>query len=108
MNTTSQENDSMAKGDMLVNNLIYRQPQQLSLAVNRTMKRQRFQLKNYDSGDTATINWNTGSDYIKQYNSYLTFTLKLTGTGTPTANFGVGSAINVIESLIINTKSALL
>ena len=71
MNTTSQENDSMAKGDMLVNNLIYRQPQQLSLAVNRTMKRQRFQLKNYDSGDTATINWNTGSDYVKQYNSYL-------------------------------------
>ena len=30
--------------------------------------------------------------------------MKLTGT-TPTANFGVGSAINVIESLIINTKS---
>ena len=103
MNPTSQE-DSMAKGDMLVNNLIYRQPQQLSLAVNRTMKRQRFQLKNYESGDTATINWNTGSDHVKQYNSYLTFTLKLTGT-TPTANFGVGSAINVIESLIINTKS---
>ena len=105
MNTTSQENDSMAKGDMLVNNLIYRQPQQLSLAVNRTMKRQRFQLKNYDNGDTATINWNTGSDYVKQYNSYLTFTVKLTGTDTPTANFGVGSALNVLETLIINTKS---
>ena len=51
------------------------------------MKRQRFQLKNYESGETATINWNTGSDYVKQYNSYLTFTLKLTGTSTPTANF---------------------
>ena len=71
MNSTSQENDSMAKGDMLVNNLIYRQPQQLSLAVNRTMKRQQFQRKNYEGGDTAVINWNTGSDYIKTYNSSL-------------------------------------
>ena len=51
MNTTSQENDSMAKGDMLVNNLIYRQPQQVSLAVNRTMKRQQFQRKNYEDGE---------------------------------------------------------
>ena len=95
---------SQIKGDMRVNNLIYKQPDSLSLAVNRTMKRQKFQQNSYSDGETAIINFNTGSDYMKNCNSYLTFELTLTGT-TPTANFGIGSAVNLFESILITTRS---
>lgn len=99
---TSSSN--LMSGDLRVNNLVYRQPDSLSLATNRTMKRQKFQQSSYSDGETAIINFNTGSDYIKGCNSYLVFDLLLTGT-TPTGNFGMGSAINVIDNILITTRS---
>ena len=78
--TSMTKGNDRSKGDLLVNNLIYRQPQQLSLAVNRTLKRQQFQRSSYEAGETAIINWNTGSDSVNSPNSYLVFTVKLTGT----------------------------
>ena len=103
MTSMTQGNDR-SKGDLLVNNLIYRQPQQLSLAVNRTLKRQQFQRSSYEAGETAIIDWNTGSDSVTAPNSYLVFTVKLTGTD-PKANFGVGSAINLFDRITITSKS---
>ena len=93
-----------AKGDLAVNNLIYRQPKALSLAVNRTMKRQQFQKSSYLASEIARCDWNTGSDYVNCENSYLTFKVKLTGT-TPTANWGSGSAINVIDRITVTSRS---
>ena len=95
---------NLIQGDLRVNNLVYRQPDSLSLATNRTMKRQKFQQSSYSAGDTAVIIWNTGSDYIRTCNSYLVFDMVCTGS-TPTANFGVGSAVNVIDSILITTRS---
>jgi hypothetical protein len=94
----------MDKGDMRINNLMYKQPERLSLAVNRTMKRQRFEKSTYTAGETAVINFNTGSDYVKCCNSYLVLDLLVTGT-TPTANFGAGSAVNLIQRALVTTRS---
>lgn len=96
--------DVSSKGDMMVNNLIYRQPKALSLAKNRTLRRQKFQLGTYSDSQTSTIVLNTGSDYVKTSSSYLTFNMLLTGT-TPTANFANGSAVNIIEDISIRTRS---
>ena len=96
--------DKTVQGDLMVNNLIYKQPKALSLAVNRTMKRQLFQKSSYTASEIARIDWNTGSDYVNPHNSYLTFKVLLTGT-TPTGNFGNGSAVNFIERITITTRS---
>ncbi len=96
--------ESDYKGDLLVNNLIYRQPKSLSLATNRTARRQQFYRDSYTSGETAIIKLNTGSDHLKLCNSYLTFNMLVTGT-TPTANFANGSAVNVIQNITVRGKS---
>ena len=96
--------DQSYSGDLLVNNLVYRQPKAPSLAVNRTMRRQNFQRSSYTASETAIIVLNTGSDYLKACNSYLTFNMLLTGT-TPTGNFGNGSAVNVIQNITIRSRS---
>lgn len=96
--------DEKINGDLMVNNLVYKMPKALSLAVNRTMKRQYFHRNSYSDGENAIIDFNTGSSYIKCCNSYLTFNLKLTGT-TPTGNFANGSAINILNAINIQTRS---
>ena len=100
----SDVSQQAGSGDLLVNNLTYEQPKALSLAVNRTFNRQYFQRDNYSAGQTAIIDLNTGSDYIDPTNSYLTFSVLLTGT-TPTANFASGSAMNLIRQVTIRSRS---
>lgn len=96
--------DEQNASDLMVNNLIYKQPKSLSLAVNRTLKRQYFQRSSYSASETAIIDWNTGSSYVKSCNSYLTFKVLVTGS-TPTANFANGSAMNLINHITIRTRS---
>jgi hypothetical protein len=48
--------------------------------------------------------WNTGTSYVNCDNSYLSFKVALTGT-TPTASFGSGSALNVINEVRIQSRS---
>lgn len=95
---------SLARGDMRVNNLVYKQPERVSLAVNRTMKRQNFERASYASDETAIIRFNTGSDYVRCSNSYLTFEATAVGS-TPVASFGVGSAMNFVDSIKATTRS---
>ncbi len=104
VNVDMKKPQSDAKGDLQVNNLVYRQPSALSLAVSRKMCRQYFQRSAYSAGENAIIELNTGSSYINPHNSYLTFKLDLVGAGAE-ANFGVGSAINLIESITIRSRS---
>lgn len=100
-----EKKDMRKQGDLMVNNLIYEQPKALSLAVNRTMKRQYFQQTDYSGGANALIHLNTGSDYLNCANSYLTFNVALTGT-TPVAGFGTGgSALNFIERVTVTSRS---
>ena len=73
----SDTTDSESKGDLLVNNLVYKQPKNLSLAKCRTHVKQFFQRSDYPSAPnkTAIIDWNTGSSYIDVGNSYLALTV---------------------------------
>lgn len=107
MSTEEKSLSATVKGDLMVNNLIYKQPQALSLAVNRCMKRQLFEKTNYAATEIARCTWNTGSGYINPHNSYLTFQVTLTGT-TPTANFGNGSAVNLINRITLTTRSGTM
>ena len=100
----SQELAEETQSDLMVNNLVYRAPQQLSKCVSRTTKRQRFQRNNYQPLETAVCDFNTGSDYIDCNNSYLTFSVDLEGT-TATANFGTGSCINFLERVVVSSRS---
>jgi hypothetical protein len=89
---------------LLVNNLIYRQPQQVSKSVVRTCQRQRFQRREYDSEEVGRCVWNSGSDYVNCDNSYLTFSLIPEGNGS-IVNFGSGSVLNIIDRIIITSRS---
>lgn len=101
--------DDQGKEDMLVNNLVYRQPVDLSLAKSRTHTKQFFQRSDYTSasGKTAICDWNTGASYINCANSFLVFEMSVKSTSASAENytFGRGSAMNVINRLNIRTKS---
>jgi hypothetical protein len=108
-NTTySDSPDGESKGDLIVNNLMYRQPKALSLAKSRTHVRQFFQRSDYESapGKTAICDWNTGSSYINVDNSYLAVTLRVkTATNQEALTFGLGSAMNIINRITIRSRS---
>jgi hypothetical protein len=99
-----------SKDDMLVNNLIYRQPVDLSLAKSRTHVKQFFQRSDYKNagGQTAICDWNTGSSYINVANSFLVFNIKLSSANTVNRAYTYGadgSAMNAINRIMIRTKS---
>lgn len=102
---SGRKDEVSSRGDLQINNLIYKQPKSLSLAVNRTMKRQPFHQTTYAQSTIAYCDWNTGSDYVNPGSSYLTFKVALTGT-TPTGNFGNGSAVNLIQQVTITGRSS--
>ena len=100
----SQESSS----DLLVNNLTYVQPQALSLAVARSYNRLFFQQRTYNDGDTAVMDVNSGTTFNDTGNAYLTFSVGLkASSGTPTAGWGSASAMNVIKSITIKSRSGI-
>ena len=104
---TDQPTVDEAQGDLLVNNLIYKQPKALSLAKTRTHVKQFFQRSDYPSAPnkTAIIDWNTGSSYVDVGNSYLGFDLLCKCDDEKTFGFGKGSAMNVISRITIRSRS---
>ena len=104
---TSQPDVSEAKGDLLVNNLIYKQPKALSLAKTRTHVKQFFQRSDYPSAanKTAIIDWNTGASHIDVGNSYLAMSVVAWSTDQKAWSFGDGSAMNAISRITIRSRS---
>ena len=100
----SDVSNESGDADLLTNNLIYKQPEALSLAVNRTYTSQFFQRNDYSGSKstTAIVDWNTGTSYINVENSYLTFKIEPIGGN---ANFGCGSAMNIINEIRILSRS---
>ena len=100
----SDVSNESGNADLLTNNLVYEQPKALSLAVNRTYTNQYFQRNDYvgSKSTTAVIDWNTGTSYVNLENSYLTFRIQSVGGD---ANFGCGSAMNIINEIRIRSRS---
>src|SRR4051812_1172630 len=102
----SDVSQQAASSDLLVNNLSYHQPEALSLAVQRAYSRQFFQRRSYVNGETAIIDFNSGTDFVDPGNSYLTFTVLLAASATTaTAGWGTSSAMNVIKQVTIKSRS---
>ena len=104
---TDQPTVDEAKGDLLVNNLIYKQPKALSLAKTRTHVKQFFQRSDYLSAPnkTAIIDWNTGASYVDVGNSYLGLTVIVQSDVQSNYGFGDGSAMNLISRITIRSRS---
>jgi hypothetical protein len=98
--------DASVSTDLLVNNLVYRQPSALSLATSRSYTRHFPQVQTYAATQTMVFDLTSGSSYVDCENSYLTFKIQLTSAGAPiTANFGSGSAMNLIRQVTIRSRS---
>lgn len=104
---TSDVSIDQQTSDLRINDLVYQQPAALSLAVDRKLTKQFFQRSTYEGSKSTTMiaDINSGTSFINLANSYLTFKIKLTGAGASAANFGSGSAMNVINELRISTRS---
>ena len=86
------------------NNLQYRLPESLSLAVNRTHKKQYFLRRTYDDlSGVAQCTWNTGVDYVNLENSYLYIKFKATGANSAFGNGG--SIMNIFRNSKISHRS---
>jgi len=97
-----------ADSDLAVNNLVYENPDALSLAVSRSSSRLFFQRAQYNPGETAVIDFNSGTDFIDPENSYLAFTLTpIASAATATCSFGIGSAMNAIRQVTIRSRSGV-
>lgn len=97
-----------ADSDLAVNNLVYENPDALSLAVSRSSSRLFFQRSTYNPGETAIIDFNSGTDFIDPENSYLAFTLSpIASAATATCSFASGSAMNAIRQVTIRSRSGV-
>lgn len=101
-------------GDLLINNLIYEMPRSLSLATGRSFVSQFPQRQSYEvnRNNTVIFDFNTGNSFIDSSNSYLRFKLRVINAKTGVldsgcAVFGVGSALNLIHSYRIRSRSGV-
>ncbi len=92
---------------LFTNNLLYQLPVPVSVATNRTVKKQWFQNRQYDAGQTMTCLWNTGTDFIDHANSSLVFRVKVEGKENEawTCGWGSGSAMNLVRNIRIYHRS---
>lgn len=107
-----RQGDDAVSSDLGVNNLIYKQPDALSLAKQRTYIKSFFQRDVYGSGaagaanETAVCDWNSGVNFVDCANSYLNIAVNCTSpTFGQAYTFGQGSVMNVIQSIVIRTRS---
>jgi hypothetical protein len=96
-------NKSMA-GDLAFNDLSFTAPQNLSLRVNKTMRQNKSDITSAAPSDTTTIRLNGGSDLIDPRGSYLRFGIAV---DSGNANFGNGSALNLIQQVVIRSRSGV-
>lgn len=97
-----------ADSDLAVNNLVYENPDALSLAVSRSSSRLFFQRSTYNPGETAIIDFNSGTDFVDPENSYLAISLGITASAdTATCSFGSGSAMNLIRQVTLRSRSGV-
>ena len=107
VSATSIEDEKSA--DMMVNNLEYSQPKALSLATNRNLQKSFFQRSQYDGSRSTTmiVDINSGTSFVNCANSYLALSIKLKGAVGATGSFGSGSAMNVINTVRVKSRSGV-
>lgn len=109
-NAGSGGGDSTMASSLRVNNLFYKLPRSLSVAVQRSSIKCYPQKSDFKGGQTIVSDWNTGTSYIDTNNSYFSFGMKsvLVAAGTPgtaSAGFGAGSVINIFNQIKVQSRS---
>ena len=98
--------DSMSNALLSVNKMLYKMPPALGICQRRNHRTDYFQRSSYTSG-TMVLDCQLGSDFCDPRNSYIRF--KLTAKGSTGANLsadlGSGSAVNVINRILVNTRT---
>ena len=92
------------------NMLTYRLPAEISVATSRTHVVDQFQSQTYAPSQRMILNSQTGSAFINGRESWLEFTVKgLTTAGgipaTTDADWGSGSACNVINEVLVKART---
>jgi len=101
---SDEKNNRSIMGDLDFNDLLFETPANLTLRVHRTQRQQKSDRTSYAPAQTCLIRLNTGSDYIDPKNSYLSFSVAVdAGTG----HFGIGSALNLINQVVVRSKSGV-
>jgi hypothetical protein len=90
-----------------LNGLSYEMLPSTTVAVSRTMERQYFQKNTYSPNQEALCDMNTGAKFVNSRRSYLTFKVTYTASSSMTANYGKGSALNLIKRVVITTRSGV-
>lgn len=89
----------------LVNGVGYLMPPESSIGVTRSHKRQFSQKASYTSGQEIIMDWNTGAEFVNCHRSWLNFTVK--STRDESSWGGRGSALNIIDRIVISTRSGV-
>jgi hypothetical protein len=119
-NPASGKDESAASrmGLIEINDLVYKLEADLSVAINRTHKYGFFQNNTYNNTQTSIAIFNSGADYIDPRRSFLSFTVTIPTTPSPSDNTNplyyafisgylgaYGSVLNFIDSVIVLTRS---
>jgi len=108
MDTSKPEGGGSKQGLIALNDLTYVLEPDMSVAVNKTHKRHFFQSNTYVPQQRGICILNSGADYIDTRRSFLSFECKLSPSAGALTHgfFGTGgSACNLIESILISTRS---
>jgi len=110
MSNNAQENvavgDSMSEALLNVNKMLYKMPPALGITQRRNHRTDFFQRSVYTSG-TMVLDCQLGSDFCDPKNSYIKWNIAVKGPGgvdTP-ASFGTGSCANVINRVLVKTRT---
>ena len=89
-----------------LNELEYKSPLYSAPISLRNQRKFPFAQSSYSIGQTMLITLQSASFYLDPYNSYLTFDVELTGgTNGDKFGFGRGSALNLIKSVVVTSRS---
>jgi hypothetical protein len=93
-------NESMLKAA----GALYKLPQIIEIAESRHYTTQYPQKPSYGQGETIVFDMATGSSYIDPLTSYLSFQM----SSAVTADWGSGSAANIMERVIVRSKDGTI
>ena len=107
-NQNENQNQTTDSALLATNGLLYRMPQPLSVAVNRTFKKEYAQRQSYGATDTIVFDINSGSSYVDPELCMLSFELyvqAIDGDDVDVWDFGSGLASNLIKEIRILSKN---
>ena len=105
MSESTYDNDTLFS----LNGLKYSMPEELSLSVNKTYKREFSQRQQYDPASTIIFDINSGASYIDPCSCFMSLDLTVTaGANAQSAdryNFGSGSVANLFSTVRLLSKN---